>query len=74
MTRAARQAHTARMTELKAAAAVVVAAGKCPQCGTGLVRNLALAGWWQCGAYASGTFRRPEYRDLPSCSFQTFTE
>jgi hypothetical protein len=69
-----KQAHKARMAELKAEAGRIVAGGKCPQCGAGLVRNLALAGWWQCGAYGSEGFRRPEFAGLPSCSFQTFTE
>lgn len=73
-TRQSRKAHQARMAALKAEAARVVATGTCPQCGTALVRNLALAGWWQCGAYGTPSFRRPEHRTLASCMFQTFTE
>lgn len=64
---------THRLDTLKAAARVIVDAGTCPQCGTGLVYNNALAGWWQCGAYAAESHRQPQYRGLPSCSFQTFT-
>lgn len=52
----------------------VVETGQCPRCGTGLVRNLALAGWWQCGGYASEGFRRPGFENVPSCSWQGFTE
>ena len=74
MTRTERKAHTDRMTALKAEAAKIVATGKCPHCGTGLRRNLALAGWWQCDAYGEPSFRRPENREKPSCGFQTFTE
>jgi len=58
----------------KAEAGRVVASGKCPQCGTALRRNLALAGWWQCGAFGRPDFRTPEHRALPDCSFQCFTE
>lgn len=50
-----------------------VARGTCPHCGRGLYRNLALTGWWQCGAYGSPEMRRPEHRGAPACSFQTFT-
>ena len=52
----------------------IVATGQCPQCGTRLVHNSALAGWWQCGAYACEAMRKPEFRGLPSCSFQIFTQ
>lgn len=51
----------------------IVAGGKCPKCGTKLVYNNAIAGWWQCGAYACESFRKPEFRGLRNCSFQTFT-
>jgi len=71
---AKRNEHAARMAELRAQAAEIVATGKCPECGTGLVRNLALAGWWQCGGYASEGFRSPGFESAPKCSFQTFTE
>jgi hypothetical protein len=72
--RRCRKHHAERMATLHARAAAIVAGGRCPDCGAGLVRNLALAGWWQCGAYAAESHRRPEYRGLPACGFQTFTE
>jgi hypothetical protein len=51
----------------------IVATGKCPQCGTPLVYNSSITGWWQCGAYACEAMRKPEFKGLPSCSFQIFT-
>lgn len=68
-----RRCHAARIAKLQAEAAAVVEKGTCPCCGTALVRNLALTGWWQCGAYATDSHRKPEHRGLPSCSFQCFT-
>ena len=55
-------------------AQLIVNTGVCPDCGTGLVRNTALSGWWQCGAYATESHRQPHFRGLPKCHFQTFTE
>lgn len=50
----------------------VVASGKCPDCGSGLRRNLALTGWWQCEQYGAESHRsRP---NDPPCSWQGFTE
>ena len=72
--KAERKAHRDRMDSFKAAAQRIVAGGHCPDCGTALRRNLALAGWWQCGAFGEPSFRLPEHRNLPGCSFQTFTE
>jgi hypothetical protein len=72
--RKARAAHEARMAELLATARAIVDTGVCPCCGTALIRNNALAGWWQCGAYATASHRQPQFLGLPSCSFQTFTE
>lgn len=72
--RTARTAHADRMNALRAQAAAIVETGHCPHCGTPLVRNLALAGWWQCGAFGEASFRKPEHRDRAHCSFQTFTE
>jgi ssDNA-binding Zn-finger/Zn-ribbon topoisomerase 1 len=74
MKRTKHTAHVERMKALKAEASKIVATGKCPECGTGLVRNLALTGWWQCGAYGEPGFRKAEYKDLPHCGFQTFTD
>ena len=72
--RNATKEHQARLGAIHAEALRIVATGVCPQCGTPLRRNNALAGWWQCGAYATPSFRLPEHRNLPSCSFQCFTE
>lgn len=58
----------------KAEAISVVALGKCPECGTKLYRNGAIAGWWQCGAYPCAKLRLSEHLGLPYCSFQCFTE
>jgi hypothetical protein len=66
--------HEARMLHLLTTARAIVATGTCPDCGTALIRNTALAGWWQCGAYATASHRRPAFAGLPSCAFQTFTE
>jgi hypothetical protein len=63
-----------RSIERTRAALAIVQTGVCPTCGTGLVRNTALSGWWQCGAYAAESHRQPEYRGLPKCHFQTFTD
>ena len=51
----------------------IVATGVCPDCGTGLIHNSALTGWWQCGGYASDGFRKPGFENAPKCGFQTFT-
>lgn len=69
-----RQTQDARLLALKEAARAIVRTGTCPQCGTTLVPNLAILGWWQCGAFGEPPFRRPEFRDVAHCSFQTFTE
>lgn len=66
--------YKARMDKIHAEAAVIVSKGACPRCNTVLVRNNALAGWWQCGAYGAERFRKPEHTNLPSCNFQIFTE
>jgi hypothetical protein len=69
--KAAREEHRARMARIHAEAAVIVATGKCPQCGQPLRRNLALTGWWQCSGYGAEGFRAP---GSTHCNFQTFTE
>ncbi len=74
MTRQERKQHAARMEACKAQARATVATGKCPDCGLPLLRNSALAGWYQCAAYATPSFRLPQYRDAASCHFQCFTE
>lgn len=65
--------HNNRMTECKTKAIAHVTRGTCPECGTNLVRNSAMAGWWQCGAYACEAMRLPEHKGKPDCSFQCFT-
>ena len=59
---------------LKVVAREIVSTGRCPDCRSPLKRNLALAGWWQCVCYGRADFRPAEYREAPSCHFQTFTE
>ena len=68
------QLHKEKMDAIRAENLEIVKTGVCPQCGNPLKFNNAMAGWWQCVAYATPSFRAPEYRDLPSCSFQCFTE
>ena len=68
------KSERARHLECLERARAIVATGVCPDCGTKLVRNSSLAGWWQCGASASEAMRAPEFRGLPMCSFQVFTE
>ena len=46
--------------------------GKCPDCGSGLRRNNALAGWVQCEQYGAENFRARA--NDPSCNFQCFTQ
>ena len=53
-------------------AKAIVETRKCPQCGSGLKRNIALAGWWQCEQYGSEQFRKDPSK--LACSFQVFTE
>jgi len=81
--KAEREAHKARMTQIHAENQAIVDTGKCPKCGSPLVRNITMSGWWQCAAYGAVGFRarftgtgqsHPEYDSLPSCSFQTFTD
>lgn len=48
----------------------VVMSGICPLCGSGLRRNSALDGWWQCEQFGSDGFRKDNSK--PSCSWQGF--
>ncbi len=64
-------AYQAERAARFAAALAVVASGACPQCGSGLRRNLALTGWWQCEQYGAPGFRRDASR--PACEWQGFT-
>lgn len=66
-----RKAETERLNAAYAETLRVVTSGKCPKCGSKLVRNSALTGWWQCEQFGSEQFRaRPS--DAP-CSWQGFT-
>jgi len=49
---------------------LIVRSGKCPQCGAGIRRNLALTGWYQCDQFGAEGFRKDSSK--PSCSWQTF--
>lgn len=65
------KASKARIEQSQAETRAIVAAGVCPSCGSKVVRNLALTGWWQCEQYGAETHRaRPSE---PSCSWQGFT-
>jgi len=59
-----------REARRRAEALAIVQAGRCPWCEAPLVRNSALAGWWQCAAYPEPDRRLPEYRERPACGFQ----
>jgi hypothetical protein len=72
--KAARAASAARIAAAQAEMRAHVARGTCPHCGARLRLNTSMTGWWQCGRYGSDNFRAPEYRGLPGCSFQGFTE
>jgi hypothetical protein len=72
ITKAQKSEIRAKSEARYAAAREVVRAGKCPQCGAGLRRNLSITGWWQCEQYGASGFRKSSV--LPPCSFQTFTE
>lgn len=61
----------ARRAKLYAENQAVVDTGKCPDCGSGLHRNLSLAGWWQCDRFGSEGFQKDPG---PKCDFQVFTE
>lgn len=68
---AERKARAERIAKAQADTLAVVETGRCPVCGSGLKRNLAIKGWWQCEQYGDGHFRaRPAE---PGCSWQGFT-
>lgn len=72
MNRAQRKIAERRMATARAVARDVVASGKCPDCASGLRRNLALTGWWQCEQFGAEGFRARS--NDPACSWQGFTE
>jgi len=61
----------ARIAAHHAETQAVVTSGRCPVCGAGLRRNLALTGWWQCEQFGSDGFRKNSA--LPACGWQGFT-
>lgn len=61
-----------RIAEAIAEVQRIVATGHCPRCGSGLRRNLALAGWWQCEQFGADGFRKDSSK--PACHWQGFTE
>ena len=71
MTKASKAADKAKRDARIAEAIAVVSSNCCPQCGSGIRRNLALTGWYQCEQYGAEGFRKDSTK--PSCSFQTFT-
>jgi hypothetical protein len=69
--REARKASDARIAKAQADARAVVEANRCPYCGGGIRRNLAITGWVQCEQLGAEQFRKDPAR--PSCSWQGFT-
>lgn len=73
--RAARKAEriesARRIAEAQARTVEIVKTGKCPTCGCGLRRNLALTGWWQCEQFGAEGFRKDSAQ--PACGWQGFT-
>jgi len=61
------------MSTSRALAIEIVIKGTCPDCGSKLVRNNALSGWWQCVQF--GTWKESHGDpNKDNCSFQCFTE
>lgn len=67
-----RRAMRARLEAVRAETISIVQRGTCPQCGSALRRNLALAGWYQCEQYGAEGFRARSHE--PQCSWQGFTQ
>lgn len=57
-----KKCHATRMNEIYQENKLILEGGKCPDCGRGFRRNMAMFGWWQCEAYGDG------------CHFQMFTD
>lgn len=70
--KAQREASKIRIEAAHAETRIVVASGKCPDCGAGLSRNLGLTGWWQCEQLGAVNFRKDSTK--PACHWQGFTE
>ncbi len=71
-TLAEREAWAIRSAQIHAEVAFAVLGNRCPDCGRGVHRNLALTGWWQCDAYGAPDRRRDP--NGPGCSWQGFTQ
>jgi len=71
---AARKASSVRIEAVHTETRHAVTHG-CPQCGAPVYRNLALTGWYQCGAYGADGFARDgrTVAQRPNCSWQGFT-
>lgn len=72
MTKAQKQAAKERIEKAQAETRAIVASGKCPCCGSGIRRNLAITGWYQCEQYGAEGFRKDSSK--APCSWQGFTE
>lgn len=66
-----KKAQQARVAAAQAEAQAAIAANRCPCCGQGVRRNLALTGWVQCDGYGAEGFRKAGSRN---CSWQGFTQ
>ena len=68
-----KKCHEKKMNELVENAREIVAKGKCPNCGSNLVHNAAILGWYQCVQFGrwKETHGNPQGNN---CGFQTFTE
>ena len=65
--------HDVRMDNIRARDYRYWKSHACPECGSKLVRNNALAGWWQCSQYGNWKLSVGDL-NKPNCSFQCFTE
>lgn len=65
-----RKQRNERIARAQAEAGAALAANKCPQCGGGVRRNLALTGWVQCEQFGAVGFRKDASK--PACSWQGF--
>jgi hypothetical protein len=62
---------TIRVRANQAAVSEALRSNKCPQCGGGVHRNLALTGWVQCDGFGTEGFRKNP--SAVPCSWQGFT-
>ena len=67
-----RKAQAIRSAQIHAETQAIVTANRCPQCGRGVHRNLALSGWFQCDGFGAPERRRDP--NGPGCSWQGFTQ